>query len=101
MADYVVVVSSDVDKGGTWTGATENLKNGWTPLFVRDGKDIPAGNKKLLEMEGVAAVSISDVEETENIFMWFGENVSSIKKRESEPQGKQMTMFDLNMIDEN
>ena len=52
-------------------------------------------------MEDVAAVSISDVEETENIFMWFGENVSSIKKRESEPQGKQMTMFDLNMIDEN
>lgn len=28
------VVSSDYNKGGTWTGAMENIKNGWTKTFV-------------------------------------------------------------------
>lgn len=43
-----VVVSSGTD-GGTWKGAIENLENGWVPLFVRQGLDIPEGNRRLLE----------------------------------------------------
>lgn len=43
---------SSGEGGGTWSGATENLKNGWVPLWVRDGKDIPEGNRKLLELGG-------------------------------------------------
>jgi DNA processing protein len=35
LSKYAVVVSSDNNKGGTWTGAVENLKNKWVPLFVR------------------------------------------------------------------
>ena len=47
LADYAVVVSSG-EKGGTWSGATENLRHGWCPLFVRQGDDVPIGNKVLL-----------------------------------------------------
>ncbi len=36
LSDYALVVQSDYEKGGTWAGATENLKAGWVPLFVRE-----------------------------------------------------------------
>lgn len=41
LSDYALVVQSDLEKGGTWAGAAENLKAGWVPLFVRDD---PASN---------------------------------------------------------
>ncbi len=44
-----VVVSSDYNKGGTWNGATENLKNGWVPLYVRNGSNVPQGNRELIK----------------------------------------------------
>ncbi|MFB0693934.1 DNA-processing protein DprA [Agrobacterium pusense] len=46
LADAAVVVDSDV-KGGTWSGAIENQKYGWTPAFVRFGADTGAGNRQL------------------------------------------------------
>ncbi len=49
LGDYAVVVSSSYRKGGTWAGATEDLKYGWTPLFVRRGDNIPQGNIALLD----------------------------------------------------
>ncbi len=39
LADYALVVQSDYEKGGTWAGAVENLKDGWVPLFVREDSD--------------------------------------------------------------
>lgn len=36
LSDYALVVQTDYEKGGTWAGATENLKAGLVPLFVRD-----------------------------------------------------------------
>jgi len=47
LADFAVVVSSG-EEGGTWSGAIEDLRNGWCPLFVREGEGIPMGNKALL-----------------------------------------------------
>jgi predicted Rossmann fold nucleotide-binding protein DprA/Smf involved in DNA uptake len=47
LAIAAVVVDSDV-KGGTWTGAVENAKHGWVPVLVRDGPDVPAGNRALV-----------------------------------------------------
>jgi len=38
------VVSSDFGKGGTWTGAVENINNSWTKLFVWNGC-VKKGNK--------------------------------------------------------
>lgn len=52
LADYALVIASDVEKGGTWAGATEALKTGWVPVFVLDGPDVPEGNRRLLQMGG-------------------------------------------------
>lgn len=49
LADYAIVVASDAEKGGTWAGATEALKNGWLPIFVLEHEDMPAGNRLLLQ----------------------------------------------------
>jgi predicted Rossmann fold nucleotide-binding protein DprA/Smf involved in DNA uptake len=35
LADYALVVDSAEGEGGTWAGATEDLRHGWTPLYVR------------------------------------------------------------------
>lgn len=49
LSEGVVVARSD-EKGGTWAGATEDLKKQWVPLWVRDLNN--AGNKKLIELGG-------------------------------------------------
>ena len=53
LADWGLVVDSSVESGGTWAGATENLKRGWVPLFVRSGDDVPEGNQRLVQEGGI------------------------------------------------
>lgn len=53
LAEFAFVVSSDANKGGTWTGATENLKRDWSPLLVRDGEHVPDGNRRLIDLGGI------------------------------------------------
>ena len=54
LADFALVVACEADTGGTWSGATDALKAGQTPVFVRDGDGAPEGNKKLLQRGGIA-----------------------------------------------
>lgn len=50
LADYALVISSDVGKGGTWAGATEALeKISDVPVFVRMQGNIAEGNRQLLK----------------------------------------------------
>lgn len=42
------VIASDYNKGGTWSGAMENLKNDWTKEFVWNHKEYD-GNLRLIE----------------------------------------------------
>ncbi|MEL4296812.1 DNA-processing protein DprA [Acinetobacter ursingii] len=51
MSESVLVVKSDKDKGGTWTGAKENLNKKWVPLLVRDIQE--EGNQALIQMGGI------------------------------------------------
>nr|VFK54530.1 MAG: Predicted Rossmann fold nucleotide-binding protein DprA/Smf involved in DNA uptake [Candidatus Kentron sp. TUN]VFK57388.1 MAG: Predicted Rossmann fold nucleotide-binding protein DprA/Smf involved in DNA uptake [Candidatus Kentron sp. TUN] len=54
LADYGLVVSADYKKGGTWTGATEELKRGNSlTIFIRTGENVPLGNKKMLELGAI------------------------------------------------
>ena len=46
------VVASDYNKGGTWAGATEAMKNEWTKVLVWDHKEYE-GNNKLIEKGAV------------------------------------------------
>ena len=46
------VVESDYNKGGTWNGATEAIKNKWGKVFVWENSSM--GNDKLIEFGGNA-----------------------------------------------
>lgn len=45
------VVESDYNKGGTWTGATEAMKNRWGRVFVNENS--LEGNRELIELGGM------------------------------------------------
>ena len=75
LSRYAVVVSSDENKGGTWTGAIENLKAGWVPLFVRAGEQAPAGNNCLLEKGGIAFGSEVLADEAVILRNWMNDNM--------------------------
>ena len=90
LSDYTLVVSSDFNKGGTWTGAVEELRREHpVPLFVRTSGTLPPGNLKLLEKGARAWPS-------------FRNNVSlleTLEKAAGEPlpgeREKQGYLFDL------
>lgn len=47
LADYALVADSTRESGGTWAGATENMRHAWVPLYVRV-PDEGGGNAALL-----------------------------------------------------
>lgn len=51
LSQATLVVHSGKD-GGTWTGAEENLKKGWVPLWVKRTAHKQAGNVALVQMGG-------------------------------------------------
>ena len=48
LSDAAVVISSKTGKGGTWSGAIEDLEAGWIPLWVKRSPDSGSGNSKLV-----------------------------------------------------
>jgi predicted Rossmann fold nucleotide-binding protein DprA/Smf involved in DNA uptake len=56
-ADVTLVVASDLDKGGTWTGATEALKHNYGTVTVWLGEGAGPGNAALAER---GAVGVTD-----------------------------------------
>jgi len=48
LSEAAVVVHSGL-KGGTWSGALENLKKRWVPLWVKPNSDKNCGNNLLIE----------------------------------------------------
>lgn len=69
-ADYAVVVSSEVEKGGTWAGATEALKTGSCPVFVRMGDEVPDGNHALVK-KGALELAESDLKVIDDLPGWM------------------------------
>ncbi len=53
LSDAAVVISADAGKGGTWHGATENLRHRWVPLWVRSTPDTDSGNAALLKRDAM------------------------------------------------
>ncbi|MFI5351470.1 MAG: DNA-processing protein DprA [Candidatus Binatales bacterium] len=48
LSDAAIVVSSTRDRGGTWTGAVENLNRRWVPLWVKADLNGSSGNGELV-----------------------------------------------------
>lgn len=54
MADYAFVAQADI-KGGTWEGATGELKRkNHHPVFVYSPRELPEGNRELIKRGGIA-----------------------------------------------
>jgi len=87
LSDYGIVVASSAGKGGTWSGATENLKNDWVPLFVITYDGLPEGNQLLLE-QGAIELSISDVKDFKNL-----DGILRGKAKNKSPKPIQGTLF--------
>jgi predicted Rossmann fold nucleotide-binding protein DprA/Smf involved in DNA uptake len=47
LADAALIVHAGT-KGGSWSGALENLKHGWVPLWVKSTEDKDSGNAQLV-----------------------------------------------------
>jgi len=95
LSDFAVVISSSYNKGGTWAGATENLKHGWVPMFVRKEDEIPQGNISLLKRENVYPITQEILnDENVNIYDWF---TSQTKKSENNIKPLQLSLFDLSI----
>ncbi|MGH2640203.1 MAG: DNA-processing protein DprA [Actinomycetota bacterium] len=57
-ARLTVVVASDLDRGGTWEGATEALRAGYGPVAVWVGPGAGPGNERLAEL---GATPVDDI----------------------------------------
>lgn len=67
MGEKVLVAQSDYGKGGTWNGTVENLKAGWSPVFVFSGDAQVQGSMALLERgaESIAMEQLSRLSQLE------------------------------------
>ncbi len=87
LADFGLIISAEKGKGGTWAGATEELKRPWArPVFVRDEPTAPEGNRALMKLGA----------QTYPKPPWGGDLVATLSVRRM-PQrasnGEQLTMF--------
>ena len=79
-SEATVVVKSDYNKGGTWSGATENLRNQWALTLCRNHLSYP-GNKALIEK---GAIPVDDD--------WDG-SIEDFAEREQQDGAQQLSLF--------
>jgi len=95
MADYGLVVSAEHKKGGTWSGATEELKRETSrPVFVRVGNNVPQGNSKLLDLGAIPWPKSID----RNIFNQQL-NDAAVQSQGGQPK-KEPSLFDYQPVQE-
>ncbi len=97
LSQGVVVAKAD-EKGGTWSGAIENLKKRWVPLWVRYIEK--SGNQKLIELGG-QPINTVDVDFSELIKTFDLESVAVLKgdKNKKTTQEREETQEDLSTGD--
>jgi len=84
LSDYAIVVASDAETGGTWAGATENLKNNWVPVFVLEHEAMPEGNKLLLQ-KGALAFPHPFKDKPVKLPEWLKENANTLPSQPNQP----------------
>ena len=78
--------------GGTWSGAIENLRNKWVPLWVKVNNDSDSGNLEIIKKGG--KVLPDDVIDWKVELLIANENIGTIPKdlfsglNNSEPEAK-------------
>jgi DNA processing protein len=86
LADAALVVTSDLNKGGTWAGAVEQLDRlRFVPVFVRDGAPVGKGNAALLQRGARAWPDPQSATELEAILAAAASNAASEPIQETLP----------------
>jgi len=84
LSDAALVVTSDFEKGGTWTGAIEQLeKLRFVPIFVRNGANAGKGNSALLQHGARPWPNPSDKSELTEALSAASEAIASEPKQEA------------------
>jgi predicted Rossmann fold nucleotide-binding protein DprA/Smf involved in DNA uptake len=92
LADVGIVVESAEETGGTWSGATEALRNCWVPVGVRQTATPSAGNTALMDLGGVP-LSPGIVDDRNLFQQWLNATVAGHNPGKSEPENQQLGMF--------
>jgi predicted Rossmann fold nucleotide-binding protein DprA/Smf involved in DNA uptake len=85
LADYAIVVASDVEQGGTWAGATEALRAHWLPVFVLEHPNMPQGNRALLE-KGANSLPFPLPVKPAQLKTWLDEHILPGKSQVNQPK---------------
>jgi predicted Rossmann fold nucleotide-binding protein DprA/Smf involved in DNA uptake len=85
LADYALVIASEVGKGGTWAGATEALKAKWVPVFVLDGPNVPEGNQQL-QQKGAISFPVSLLSGTFALREWLEARADDMAPPPTQPR---------------
>lgn len=84
LADAGLVVTSDFEKGGTWTGAIEQLERlHFVPVFVRNGNNAGRGNAALIHHGGRPWPNPDNAAELGQIISSAVESVAAEPKQEA------------------
>jgi predicted Rossmann fold nucleotide-binding protein DprA/Smf involved in DNA uptake len=84
LADAGLVVTSDFEKGGTWTGAIEQLERlHFVPVFVRNGANAGRGNAALIHHGGRPWPNPENVAELGQMLAAAMESVAAEPKQEA------------------
>ncbi len=78
LSDWAVVINSDFEQEGSWAGAMENLRAGWTPLWVRQDEN-SVGNQQLLS-QGAMALDSSILEHTSDLREYLQQLATGVAK---------------------
>ena len=98
LSHYSVVVASAL-KGGTWSGAVENLRHHWIPLFVRDTERLPEGNQPLILQGGIPFPEGELDARTMQLSEWFRSHEKERNVPLEEPRTNHVDMTDQAVAD--
>jgi len=91
------IVASDFNKGGTWSGAVEELKRpNAKPVFVRMGTSVPKGNSALIEL-GAQELSPQFIKGTVNDLLNGQESLLSAKKSQTPVSYENIELFETDV----
>ncbi|MDO8542064.1 MAG: DNA-processing protein DprA [Opitutaceae bacterium] len=86
LADAALVVTSDLEKGGTWTGAIEQLDRlHFVPVFVRNGANAGKGNAALLRRGALTWPEPKDRGELESALLAASASIAAQPQQDTLP----------------
>lgn len=95
LSDWGLVVSATANKGGTWAGAVENMGSSYRiPLFVRQGDEVPPGNRELIRKGGIP-IRAEDIDEDVPI----GNRLDTIAEGANDDPGSETSSRQLPLFD--